>query len=87
MTRETDERQISIAEYAEANGCPAAAEHFGMPVGKVRYLVRKICDRNKRKAASEGHFVKVSIPDMVSFRIGGTLIEMDISDFRRVFGL
>ena len=49
MTKETDKRQVSIADYAMANGCPAAAEHFDMPVGKVRYLARKIRDRNKRK--------------------------------------
>ena len=71
-----------IVEYAKAHGVGKAADFFSVKKSHVSYLLRK-----EKNSGTESRFVRIDVPKNIRFRIGGKEIEMDISDFRKAFGL
>lgn len=87
MANELTEEEKTIVDYVKENGYKNGAEHFSITYGRVLYLMRKNKLINEKKEESQG-FVKISLSNTISFRIGNSqIIQMEVSDFKKVFGI
>lgn len=82
MKKESEELSDQIVEYAKANGVGKAADFFSVKKSHVSYLLRR-----EKSSGTDGRFVRIDVSENIRFRIGGKEIEMDVSDFRKAFGL
>lgn len=100
MMKPLTEKQTEILEYSKTATIKETADHFGLSLSQVRYMIGKSKELEMRSLPSSGGFIRMELSgsgeqhadavlmkkeDEISFYIEGTKIRMGIADFRRAF--